>query len=166
MSEAPEGYYSDADAIRAALSKFGPMTRDELVKRACVERSALAKSLYALKKQGDVIEEGDRVMLAKGSSPAQAGPKEPQVPTPTGQAQECSTEHIKPFCDVSFPPVHPGVVALNAAAQHLIDLLAENAALTERIAALESRLSTISEALATADRLQVKFAQLRGLLDD
>ena len=77
MSETPAGYYTDADAIRAALGKHGPLSRAALV-----------------------------------------------------------------------------------------ELLAENSALTERIAALESRLSTVSQALATADRLQAKFAQMRGLLDD
>lgn len=166
MSETPAGYYTDADAIRAALGKHGPLSRADLVKASDLPRDVLAKALYALKKQGDVIEEGELVMLSKGSSPAQAAPKEPQVPTPTGQAQECSTDHIKPFCDASLPPVHPGIVALNDAARQLIELLAENSALTERIAALESRLSTVSQALATADRLQAKFAQMRGLLDD
>lgn len=166
MSETPAGYYTDADAIRAALGKHGPLSRADLVKASDVPRDVLAKALYALKKQGDVIEEGDRVMLAQGSNTAQDAHKEDEVSNRDTPRPECSTEHIKPFCDASIPPVHPGIVALNAAAQHLIDLLAENAALTERIAALESRISTISEALATADRLQVKFAQLRGLLDD
>ena len=166
MSETPAGYYTDADAIRAALGKHGPLSRAALVKASDVPRDVLAKALYALKKQGDVIEEGELVMLAKGSNQAQAARKDGDVAQSTTTEPECSTEHIKPFCDASLPPVHPGIVALNDAARQLIELLAENSALTERIAALESRLSTVSQALATADRLQAKFAQMRGLLDD
>ena len=64
MSETPAGYYTDADAIRAALGKHGPLSRADLVKASDLPRDVLAKALYALKKQGDVIEEGELVMLA------------------------------------------------------------------------------------------------------
>ena len=161
MSETPTGYYTDADAIRTALGKHGPLSRADLVKASDVPRDVLAKALYALKKQGDVIEEGELVMLAKALVMAQDARKEAETPNDTTQVPECSTGQITPGADV-----HPATVALNTVANHLAGLLVENRAFAERIKLLESRLSMLSEALDTADRLQTKFAQLRGLLDD
>ncbi|MHB1023712.1 MAG: hypothetical protein ACYC0Z_15070 [Acidobacteriaceae bacterium] len=162
MTETPAGYYSDADAIRTALGKHGPLSRADLVKASDVPRDVLAKALYQLKKKGDVIEEGELVMLAKAAKPAQDAPKEVEASTPTTPTPECSTEEIKQV----FKPTHPGVVALNEAAGHIIALLGENASLKDKITSLESRLATVSETFSTAERLQAKMDKLRGLLDD
>ena len=57
------GYYTDADTIRQALRNHGSMTRAELVQATDLSREKLAKSLYALRKQGDVVMDGDLVHL-------------------------------------------------------------------------------------------------------
>ncbi len=102
MTETPAGYYTDADAIRAALGKHGPLSRADLVKASDVPRDVLAKALYALKKQGNVIEEGELVMLAKGANTPQDARKEGEVSIPTTQPEECSTEQIKPVAHHSL----------------------------------------------------------------
>ena len=63
-----------------------------------------------------------------------------------------------------FDDPHPAIVALHDAATHLADLLAENRALAERIKTLELRLSTVSEALDAAERIQEKMQKLREVL--
>lgn len=59
---------------------------------------------------------------------------------------------------------HPAIVALHDAATHLADLVVENRALAERIKTLELRLSTVSEALDAAERIQEKMQKLREVL--
>ena len=49
--------------LRKALEN-GPMTRDELVRHFQCSRSEVAKPIYSLIRSGEVLEEGDRVMLA------------------------------------------------------------------------------------------------------
>lgn len=64
-------YPTDADMIRDALSKHGPLSRSDLVIKTNLERPVIAKSLYSLKKQGHVIEEGDLLTLTKAAKMAQ-----------------------------------------------------------------------------------------------
>lgn len=86
-------YPTDADLIRDALSKHGPLSRSDLVIKTNLERAVIAKSLYSLKKQGDVVEEGDRLMLTKAPESAQNTPEAvetgigstPAVESGTGQ---------------------------------------------------------------------------------
>ena len=94
MSEVPSGYYTDADAIRIALGKHGPLSRADLVKASDVPRTALAKALYQLKKHGDVIEEGDLVMLAKGPIIAQDERKEAQSMGYTTQGEKIDSRGV------------------------------------------------------------------------
>jgi len=63
MTNPTLGYYTDADTIRQALRNHGSMTRAELVQATDLSREKLAKSLYALRKQGDVVMDGDLVHL-------------------------------------------------------------------------------------------------------
>ena len=214
MTETPAGYYTDADAIRMALGKNGPLSRADLVKASDLPRDVLAKALYALKKQGDVIEEGDLVMLATVPIIAQDERKEAESMEGTTQAEKSDSGPVSVptmgVVDVGFrdkvdalrklEPVigkpedagsyaqdlhrrgeeimaklggvvpspfddpHPAIVALHDAATHLADLLAENRALAERIKTLELRLSTVSEALDAAERIQEKMQKLREVL--
>ncbi len=116
MSESPAGYYTDTDAIRAALAKYGPLSRPDLSKKANMDRTALSKSLYQLKRQGDVIEEGellslakeakkdvpekgDRVTLAKATNPAQDERKGPEVSMTTAPLPQCLPGQIKPVAN-------------------------------------------------------------------
>ncbi len=69
-------YPTDADTIRDALSKHGPLSRSELVQKTNLERTVIAKSLYSLKKQGHVIEEGDLLTLTKAAEMAQDASEE------------------------------------------------------------------------------------------
>ena len=87
MTETPAGYYTDADAIRIALGKHGPLSRADLVKASDVPRDVLAKALYALKKQGDVIEEGELVMLANRSKKDEASLEDPLTLCPDESAE-------------------------------------------------------------------------------
>ncbi len=208
MTETPAGYYTDADAIRMALGKNGPLSRADLVKASDVPRDVLAKALYALKKQGDVIEEGDLVMLATVPIIAQDERKEAESMEGTTQAEKSDSGPVSVptmgVVDVGFrdkvdalrkleaaagshdqdlqqrwgaihakidphlpspgEDPHPAIVALHDAATHLADLVVENRALAERIKTLELRLSTVSEALDAAERIQEKMQKLREVL--
>lgn len=103
MTETPAGYYTDADAIRSALAKHGPLSRAELSKKSAVDRTALSKSLYQLKQKGDVIEEGELLNLsktiAKTPESAQDEPEEAKVSIPTTPPTECVTEQLKPVAE-------------------------------------------------------------------
>ena len=103
MTETPAGYYTDADAIRSALAKHGPLSRADLSKKSNVDRTALSKSLWQLKRQGDVIEEGELLSLskplAKAPKSAQDAPEEAKVSIPTTPPTECGTEQLKPVAE-------------------------------------------------------------------
>lgn len=104
MSENPAGYYTDADIIRETLRVHGPLTRSELCLHSDLDRSALAKSLYQLKKKGDVMEEGDKILLTKAPMSTQDATKAPEdaqdareapdLSSPTTNLHECTTARI------------------------------------------------------------------------
>jgi len=75
------GYYTDADTIRQAL-RNGPLSRADIVKTTDLTREQVAKSLYALKKQGDVIEKGDLVLLVTTGETEQEPTQEMPIPAP------------------------------------------------------------------------------------
>ena len=68
MSYQVNGALSDADTIRSALGKHGPLSRLQIVYTAKLDRSVVSASLYRLKKQGDVLENGGVVTLSRGAA--------------------------------------------------------------------------------------------------
>lgn len=52
------GTYTHADLVRKALSKH-PRTRAEIISLTDLTRTELSKAIYQLKKQGEIVEEGD-----------------------------------------------------------------------------------------------------------
>ena len=181
MTETPTGYYTDADAIRTALGKHGPLSRADLVKASDVPRDVLAKALYQLKKKGDVIEEGELVMLAKAAKPAQDAPKEVEASTPTTPTPECSTEEIKPVpeprmtsalndmrsvADKHFPggaTPEEIMAAYDLARNGIAAILEENQKMR---AELGHRNAEFAGLIADRNAYNTLKAKLRGLLDD
>lgn len=108
MTETAAPYTTDADLIRDALDTYGALTRVELADKTNLERSVLAKSLYALKKQGDVIEEGDRLTLTKATETAQDAPEEAETGIGSTPAVESGTGQDEGIPD---PPTFCGLAS-------------------------------------------------------
>ena len=160
MSETPAGYYTDADAIRAALGKHGPLSRAALVKASDVPRDVLAKALYALKKQGDVIEEGELLSLskalAKTPESAQDEPEEAKVSIPTTPPTECVTGEAKAVAeevpyDATVADVEDALVAHDVARSAIAKLLTDNCRMRDWIDAHKD-----SYDLLLADRAELQ----------
>jgi methyl-accepting chemotaxis protein len=87
-------YTTDADLIRDALNKHGSLSRSDLVEKTNLERAVIAKPLYSLKKQGDVIEEGDLLTLTKAAEMAQDAPEEAETGIGSTPAVESGTDAV------------------------------------------------------------------------
>ena len=163
----PPAYRRDGsvstDDVRRAIQS-GADSRDGIAKKLGASRSAISKPLEYLRRTGEIIEAGEQITPAKSQArqsslkatpAAQDARKECEVSMGIAPQPECTTEQI------NCPPdhTHPAILAIH-------DLISENQRLRESVASLESRLGAVSEALTTAEKLQTKFAQLRGLLDD
>lgn len=110
-------YTTDADLIRDALSKHGPLSRSDLVEKTNLERAVIAKSLYSLKKQGHVIEEGDLLTLTKAAEMAKEASEEANLGYPTTQAEECVTEQLQPEADTAYPDTNQIIEDVNQLAR-------------------------------------------------
>ena len=66
MSEVPSGYYTDADAIRMALGKNGPLSRADLVKASDVPRDVLAKASMRSRSRGTLLRKGSWLCWRRG----------------------------------------------------------------------------------------------------
>ena len=170
MSETPTGYYTDADAIRSALAKYGPLSRADLSKKSCVDRTALSKSLYQLKRQGDVIEEGELLSLskalAKAPESAQDEPEEAKISIPTTPPTECVTGEAKAVAeevpyDATVADVEDALVAHDVARSAIAKLLTDNCRMRDWIDAHKD-----SYDLLLADRAELHKLKdaLRGLV--
>jgi hypothetical protein len=150
MTNLTLGYYSDAAAIRQALRNHGPMTRADLVKATDLSREKLAKSLYALRKQGDVVMDGDLVLLVTTEDmpiPATETALESTQDSgvvPTYQNRSESVTEGKITASTESPATDP-IAAITAALDELATLRKENA-----------------EIQAAYDRLAVKFDEVWG----
>ncbi len=116
-------YSTDADIIRDALSKHGPLSRSDLVEKTNLERAVIAKSLYALKKRGEVIEEGDRLMLTKAPESAQNTPEEAETGIGSTPAVESGTGQDE---GISDPPTFCGMASddrIQDAVQKMLDTI-------------------------------------------
>ena len=165
------GYYTDADTIRQAL-RNGPLSRADIVKTTDLTREQVAKSLYALKKQGDVIEKGDLIMLVATGDPTEEMPI-PATETALESTQDTEVVHTyqngaenvtegKITASPENPATDP-IAAITAVIHELAMLRRENAeirAMNDRLAAgcdelwrenmeFEKRLERIRTALET-----------------
>lgn len=149
-------YYTDADLIRDALSKHGPLSRSDLVEKTNLERAVIAKSLYSLKKQGHVIEEGDRLMLTKAAEMAQDAPEETEKGIGSTPAVESGTGLLQaePVTD------YPDTIQIVEDVAHL--------ACAYRAAQGELHRMKTEYASLIADRkaYHALKTKLRGMLDD
>ena len=169
MTETPSGYYSVADAIRAALAKYGPLSRADLVKASDVPRDVLAKSLYALKKHVDVIEEGELQSLSKTSAKApesaQDAPEEAKVSIPTTPPTECVTGQAKaaaeevPY-DATVADVEDALVAHDVARSAIAKLLTDNCRMRDWIDAHKDSYDLLLADRAELHRLKDELRRL------
>jgi len=149
MTNTTLGYYSDADSIRQALRNHGPLSRADIVKATDLTLEQVAKSLYALKKQGDVIEEGGLVMLATTDDMPIPAPE-----TAPESTQDSEVVHTRQN-GAENPPegkieAHPS--------EHQSDPIAAITAVLNELATLRKE---NSEILAMNDRLAAGCDELR-----
>ena len=165
------GYYSDADTIRQAL-RNGPLSRVDIVKATDLPREQVAKSLYALKKQGDVIEKSDLVMLATTEQePTQEMPIA-ATETALESTQDSEVVHTYqngaenvPEGKITASPENPAtdpIIAITAVIHELAMLRKENA----EIRAMNDRLATACDALRRGNaELKQRLERIRTALE-
>jgi hypothetical protein len=159
MARMTTDWITDADHIRDTLDKHGPLTRDDLADKTDLPRATLAKSLYALKKQGDVIEEGDRLMLTKATESALDAPEPQVIGNPTSPANEYVTEPPS----VIPPTVH---TLPELAESSLAALITDYQRLYQEWQIMNLRVANIDQLLNDQKAYHALKARVRGLLDD
>jgi len=149
-------YQTDADMIRDALSKHGPLNRSDLVEKTNLERQVVAKSLYSLKKQGHVIEEGDLLTLTKGAETAQDAPKAHEIFPSTILTEEHGTEPLVEEAKNGHPDTN-----------RIIEDVAQLARAYQSVHAELHKLQTeYASLIADREAYHALKAKLRGLADD
>ena len=155
MTNPTLGYYTDADTIRQALRNHGSMTRAELVQATDLSREKLAKSLYALRKQGDVVIDGDVVHLVTTEdmpTPAtetalEATQDSVLVPTYQNGAENVTEGKIDPIAAITavldeLTRLRKENAEIRATNDRLMALRRENAELKQRIERIRNAMET------------------------
>jgi len=168
------GYYTDADTLRQAL-RNGPLSRPDIVKATDLTREQVAKSLYALKKKGDVIEEGDLVMLATTAETEPAPTQDMPIPaTETALESTQDTEVVHTYQNgaenvtegkITASPENPAtdpIAAITAVIHELAMLRRENAEILD----MNDRLAAACDALRRGNaELKQRLERIRTALE-